>query len=154
MTNYQGSDKDIWLIADHTDEGQNAFLGRLIDAYVGATWAYDVCGYACSDHASWTRYGFRASMPFEARFRDSNRAIHTRKDTLEQSAGNVEHAVKFAKLATAYAIELTRADQPEVKAVTEPGTPERRSPQPAPLLVLAVGAFWVAFVLGNRLLRQ
>ncbi|MBZ0232367.1 MAG: M20/M25/M40 family metallo-hydrolase, partial [Deltaproteobacteria bacterium] len=104
MTNYQGSDRDIWLIADHTDAGQNAFLGRLVDAYVGATWAYDACGYACSDHAAWTRHGFRASMPFEARFRDSNRAIHTRKDTLERSANNVQHAVKFAKLAAAYAI--------------------------------------------------
>ena len=154
MTNYQGSDKDIWLIGDHTDAGQNAFLGRLIDAYVGATWSYDACGYACSDHASWTRHGFRASMPFEARFRDSNRAIHTRKDTLEQSDNNVQHAVKFAKLATAYAIELTRADPPQVKVATTKGERRSPAPAPAPLIVLAVGAFWVAFVLGNRLLRQ
>jgi len=149
MTNYKGSDRDIWLIADHTDAGQNAFLGRLIDAYVGATWAYDACGYACSDHASWTRAGFRASMPFEARFRDSNRAIHTKKDTLERSANNVAHAVKFAKLGAAYAIELARADLPGA-AVAKP--PARKSGSPMPLLVLAVSAFWLAFTLGNWLL--
>lgn len=149
MTNYQGSERDIWLIADHTDAGQNAFLGRLIDAYVGATWAYDACGYACSDHASWTRNGFRASMPFEARFRDSNRSIHTRKDTLERSDNNVTHAVKFARLAAAYAIELTRADAPKLKAAT---TPPRERLAPMPLLVLAVGAFWLAFTLGNWIL--
>ena len=152
MTNYQGSDRDIWLIDDHTDAGQNAFLGRLIDAYVGATWAYDRCGYACSDHAAWTRHGFRASMPFEARFRDSNRAIHTRKDTLERSDHNVQHAVKFARLATAYAIELARADLPAVDATTRPG-PGSSSRSPLPFVALAIAAFGLAFVLGNRMLR-
>lgn len=116
MTNYQGSDKDIWLIADHTDAGQNAFLGRLIDTYVGATWGYDACGYACSDHAAWTRAGYRASMPFEARFKDSNRAIHTRNDTLERSKNNVTHAAKFARLAAAYAVELADAELPAARA--------------------------------------
>lgn len=106
MTNYQGSDRDIWLIDDHTSKDQNRFLVQLIEAYTDATWGVDVCGYACSDHASWTRHGYRASMPFEARFAQSNRTIHTRKDTLETSGHNAAHAVKFARLATAYAIEL------------------------------------------------
>ena len=106
MTNFQGSDRDIWLIDDHTDHDQNAFLVKLIESYTDATWGVDKCGYACSDHASWTRYGFRASMPFESRFKDSNRDIHTIRDTLERSDNNANHAVKFARLAAAYAIEL------------------------------------------------
>jgi len=110
MTNYQGSDKDIWLISDFTSAAQNAFLGHLIDAYVGASWAYDKCGYACSDHASWHRFGVPASMPFEARFQNSNRNIHTAKDTLEISGNNADHAHKFALLAAAYAIELAKGD--------------------------------------------
>jgi len=110
MTNYRGSDKDIWLINDHTSAAQNAFLGRLIDTYVGATWGTDVCGYACSDHASWNRIGVPASMPFEARFRDHNRAIHTRRDTLEVSDANAQHAATFARLAAAYAIELGKGE--------------------------------------------
>jgi leucyl aminopeptidase len=149
MTNYQGSDRDIWLIADHTDAGQNAFLGRLIDTYVGATWAYDACGYACSDHASWNRAGYRASMPFEARFKDSNRAIHTRNDTLERSNNNVAHAVKFAKLAAAYAIELSDAELPTARVAT-PDHHARRAPMFA-LLLLAITAFGTAYALGRRL---
>jgi leucyl aminopeptidase len=106
MTNVQGSAKDIWLITDFTNAAQNRFLGRLIDAYVGATWGTDVCGYACSDHASWDRIGVPASMPFESRAKDMNKKIHTANDTLELSKNNADHAAKFARLATAYAIEL------------------------------------------------
>jgi leucyl aminopeptidase len=106
MTAYQGSEKDIWLMKDFTSAAQNQFLTRLIDLYTGATWGLDACGYACSDHASWHRIGVPASMPFEARMRDRNKRIHTKDDTLETSGGNAEHAVKFARLAAAYAIEM------------------------------------------------
>jgi leucyl aminopeptidase len=106
MTNYQGSNKDIWLIKDYTSAAQNNFLVSLIETYTTASWGWDQCGYACSDHASWHRAGVPASMPFEARFRDSNNAIHTARDTLDRSNQNAEHAVKFARLAAAYAIEL------------------------------------------------
>ena len=39
-----------------------------------------------------------------------NRAIHTRADTLETSGNNADHAIKFARLAAAYAIELGKPD--------------------------------------------
>lgn len=110
MTNYQGSDRDIWLIDDHTDRAQNTFLSQLIETYTDATWGVDRCGYACSDHASWTRAGVPASMPFESRFRQSNREIHTTRDTLEMSGNNAAHAVKFARLGAAYALELAKGD--------------------------------------------
>ena len=110
MTNYQGSEKDIWLMKDFASAPQNAFLIQLIDTYVGATWGQDACGYGCSDHASWYRAGVPASMPFEARFRDHNKRIHSRDDTLETSGNNAAHALKFARLAAAYAIELGKAD--------------------------------------------
>ncbi len=108
MTNYQGSEKDIWLMKDFTSAEQNNFLIRLLDTYVGATWGLDACGYACSDHASWYRAGVPASMPFEARMRDRNKTIHSGKDTLETSGNNADHAIKFARLATAYAVELAK----------------------------------------------
>ncbi|UUZ46728.1 M20/M25/M40 family metallo-hydrolase [Massilia sp. B-10] len=34
MTNYRGSPKDIYLISDYTDREQNAFLEKLIAAYL------------------------------------------------------------------------------------------------------------------------
>ncbi len=110
MTNYQGSDKDIWLIDDFTSAAQNTFLAQLIETYVGASYGHDKCGYACSDHAAWHRIGVPASMPFEARFKDANQNIHSQRDTLETSHGNAAHAIKFARLAAAYAIELGKGE--------------------------------------------
>jgi leucyl aminopeptidase len=107
MTNYKGSSNDIYIYEDYTDSMQNDFLRRLIATYqpdlqIGAS----RCGYGCSDHASWNRYGYAASFPFEARFDQANPSIHTANDTLEKSGGNATHAAKFSRLALSYAIEL------------------------------------------------
>lgn len=109
MTNFKGSDLDIVMMTDYTNEAQNTFIGSLIDKYLPTvSWGYDKCGYACSDHASWTRQGYPASMPFESKKRDMNRKIHTKRDTIERSGGNAEHATKFAKMAVAFLVELDR----------------------------------------------
>jgi leucyl aminopeptidase len=110
MTNNRGSDRDIWLMRDFTNAAQNAFLGRLIDTYTTATWGYDACGYACSDHAAWHRIGVPASMPFESRMRDGNGNIHSADDTLENSSSDAAQAIKFARLGAAYAIELGKGE--------------------------------------------
>jgi len=127
MTNYQGSDRDIWLIDDFTSKAQNQFLAALIERYTTATWGIDRCGYACSDHASWHRAGVPASMPHETRSRDRNREIHTGRDTLEVSGDNASHAAKFARLGAAYAIELAKgklgSSSHLVAAPTTPGSP-------------------------------
>jgi bacterial leucyl aminopeptidase len=131
MTNYQGSDRDIWLIDDFTSKPQNQFLAQLIERYTTATWGSDRCGYACSDHASWHRAGVPASMPHETRSRDRNRQIHTARDTLEVSRNNASHAAKFARLGAAYAIELAKgtlgpaavAHAPAPVAPTTPSAP-------------------------------
>jgi leucyl aminopeptidase len=107
MTNFQGSEQDIVMMTDYTNEGQNKFIATLIDTYLpGVSWGYGKCGYACSDHASWTSQGFPASMPFEAKKNDMNPHIHTSRDTLAQSDNHAKHALKFAKMALAYVIEL------------------------------------------------
>ena len=116
MTNYHGSTKDIWLMKDFTSAAQNAFLVKLIETYTGATWGVDACGYACSDHASWTRAGVPASMPFESRMHDRNKHIHSAKDTLAQSNGEATHALAFARLGVAYAIELGKGELGNEKA--------------------------------------
>lgn len=107
MTLRKGTvDKDIVMMADFTNTAQNEFLGRLIDEYVKVPWGYSRCGYGCSDHASWTANGFPASIPFESTMEDINKSIHTAKDTLESAGGDAKHAAKFAKLATAFVVEL------------------------------------------------
>lgn len=107
MSNYRGSPKDIYLISDYTDREQNAFLEKLIAAYLPAlTVGSDRCGYACSDHAAWNALGYAASMPFEARLGDDNPHIHTPRDTYANSGMQAAHALKFARLAAAWAVEL------------------------------------------------
>lgn len=107
MTNFMGSENDIVLISDFTNEEQNEFLGALIDEYQNElTWILDPCGYACSDHASWTRNGFPASFPFEATMDTHNQHIHTQNDTIGKSRHQAVHASKFAKLAISFLIEL------------------------------------------------
>jgi leucyl aminopeptidase len=148
MTNYAGSDKDIWLMKDFTDAQQNAFLVALIETYVGATYGFDACGYACSDHASWTRIGVPASMPFESRMNERNKHIHTKKDTLELSDNNAQHAVKFARLGVAYAVEMAKgaggSDRPHSEAMltlpdSEPETDWRYVTGGLSLLLLVAG---------------
>jgi len=110
MVNYKGTQNfDIVLMNDYTNAEQNKFIGSLIDTYLpGIKWAYDSCGYACSDHASWHMQGFPASVPFEAKMRDMNGRIHTANDTINVSGDNADHAAKFAKLALSFIVELDR----------------------------------------------
>ena len=107
MTNYKGGANDIYIFTDYTDSLQNGFVEKLIRTYQPSlTIGYDVCGYGCSDHASWSKNGYYASMPFESNFSASNKKIHTPDDTLANSDITAVHALKFAKLALSFAVEL------------------------------------------------
>jgi bacterial leucyl aminopeptidase len=109
MTNYKGSPSvDFALVTDRTNADQNAFVGQLIDTYLGLPRSNTQCGYACSDHASWNTQGYVASFPHEAPLANSNPFIHTANDTLAQSGNNANHAVKFSRLAAAYLAELAK----------------------------------------------
>ncbi len=108
-TNYRGSKQfEMVLISDGTDQVQNKFLGMLLDTYLKIRWSYDKCGYACSDHYSWTYHGFPASFPAEAKVREENPHIHTAEDTLSVSNNSAAHSVNFAKLGIAYVLELDK----------------------------------------------
>jgi leucyl aminopeptidase len=108
MTNFKGNETlDIVMMRDYTNDEQNKFVGSIIDHYVpGIKWGFDKCGYGCSDHASWHTQGYPASMPFEATMDTMNHKIHTANDTLTVSNNNASHAVKFAKMAIGYIVEL------------------------------------------------
>ena len=45
-------------------------------------------------------------MPFEAARGEYNRNIHSSRDTLGNAGGNGKHALNFAKLAVAFAVEM------------------------------------------------
>ena len=109
MTNYKGSIQDIWIYTDFTNPTQNTFMQNLVTTYLpGLTQSTSQCGYACSDHASWTQHGYPASLPFEAKFSQYNPNIHTSQDTIENCGNTANHAVKFSKLAAAYMAEVAK----------------------------------------------
>ncbi|MFC4159651.1 M20/M25/M40 family metallo-hydrolase [Chitinimonas lacunae] len=107
MTNYKGAEADIYLFTDYTDAQQNQFLADLARTYLPSLKVgYDKCGYKCSDHASWYDQGYAASFPFEATFDGSDPHIHTVNDTYANTGNQALHALKFSRLALAYAVEL------------------------------------------------
>ena len=108
MTNFAGSGPGIWTLSDHVDPALSAHLAALARAYAGVPVASTACGYACSDHASWTRAGYPASAAFEAAFDDMNGHIHTERDTLATSGGTAAQSVPFARLAAAFAVETAK----------------------------------------------
>lgn len=114
MTLYKGSAADIYLINDYTSAEQNEFLFDLAEEYLPSlSVAYTPCGYACSDHDSWTQAGYRASFPYESVIGgvEDYPYIHTANDTWANADApgpgtQADHALKFTRLALAYAVEL------------------------------------------------
>jgi leucyl aminopeptidase len=109
MTNYTSSSTPyISLIRDNTDAALNAFSIKLIETYVKMPWKYHNCGYACSDHASWTKNGFVSTFPHEAIMEEGNKRIHTPDDTLALSKDSASHSMHFARFGVAFLAELAK----------------------------------------------
>lgn len=104
MTGYAPqNDPTLWLMTDYTDQELTSYLETLITTYVKKPVKYSACGYACSDHATWTLNGYRAAIPFEAEMENYDPEIHTAQDTI--TLLSLEHMTDFAKLAIAFAVE-------------------------------------------------
>lgn len=109
MTGYaHNSEPTIWLIDDNVDAGLTKFLEKIITTYTKQPVEYTRCGYACSDHASWTEAGFAAAIPAESRYEDTNPTLHSSRDTIDNL--DVHHMTDYAKIATAYAVELAEPE--------------------------------------------
>ena len=120
MVNYStAAQPHVALISDNTDAALNQFTTQLVQTYVGIPVKERRCGYACSDHASWTSRGFPSTFPHEAAGQtEGNQKIHTPDDTLALSKNSVSHAMHFAKLGVAYVAELAKG-----KVATSASTP-------------------------------
>lgn len=105
MTGYANqNDPTIWLIKDNTNPELTSFLEALTNTYVKQPVKYTACGYACSDHATWTQNGYKAAIPFESEFGKDDPNIHSSQDTMDTLSLN--HMTDFAKLGLAFAVEL------------------------------------------------
>ncbi|MBP6797919.1 MAG: M28 family peptidase, partial [Luteimonas sp.] len=141
MTNYgAGSTFAMRLMTDNSNPTLQNFVTRLFDAYLapmGLTRGTDTCGYACSDHASWTAAGYPAAMMAEPTFFTR---LHTTTDTLAYMGNSAAVSVNFARLGLAFVGELGKThvlrrrngSQPLAPAATaSPVPPAAMAPVPA-----------------------
>jgi len=112
MTIYPGRIPRIGIVQDFVNSNLTNFVKILVDAYSELEFVSTSCGYACSDHASWTRAGYASCFPFEGPFSDTSPWIHTINDTLDHYS--LEHGLEFAKIAQAFIIELSSVSSRDV----------------------------------------
>jgi leucyl aminopeptidase len=109
MTNHTTTPNQIAFIRDNTNDQLSEFTKDLVSTYLPELSVIDeTCGYACSDHASWTQAGYRSVFPFEAATKAMNGKIHTPEDLISYSNNSAHHASHFARLATAFMIEIAK----------------------------------------------
>lgn len=109
MTGYTrpGAAEVMGLVRDFTDPAVSDFVSQLAETYSRIRTVNTTCGYACSDHGSWTRQGYPSAFNFETAFGSHNPAIHTANDTVDAPGFSWEHSVEFAKVVLGFAYELT-----------------------------------------------
>jgi len=96
---------DVGLVTDYTDADLTSLVRNMVNDYTGLQSGDFECSYACSDHASWNRYGYPSVIPFESSNMEENSNIHTENDSLDTV--NYDHMLKFVKLAVGYLVELS-----------------------------------------------
>jgi len=103
----KGTREEVGIITDFVDPEVTALNKRLVDTYLDIPYVETKCGYACSDHASWSKAGYRSSFTIESSFENSNKNIHSINDRIDISPEfSFTHMLEFSKLAVAYVIEL------------------------------------------------
>ncbi|EJD50548.1 peptidase [Auricularia subglabra TFB-10046 SS5] len=102
-----GTREEVGIMTDFVDPELTQFLREIVDKYIDIPYADTSCGYGCSDHASWTKAGYRGSCAFEGQFKNDNSHVHSMNDRIDISPEfSFEHLLHFVKIAAAFAIEL------------------------------------------------
>jgi bacterial leucyl aminopeptidase len=149
MTNYAaGSGLAMRLMTDYSNPGMQQFVTALFDAYLaplGLSRGQTSCGYACSDHASWTQAGYPAAMMAEPTFFTR---LHTTTDTLAWMGDSAQTSTHFARLGLAFVGELGRTTQPLRARGAQPLLPAASGAATAPVHS-AAAASGIAAVAGG-----
>ncbi|KAF9125411.1 Leucine aminopeptidase 1, partial [Mortierella sp. 14UC] len=106
MTGYAGTrfEKSYNVITDFVDPDLTELIKVYARAYGDIAVRETKCGYGCSDHASWNKYGYRSAIAMEADFSDISPWIHGSDDDITHV--DFDHMKQFAKLSLGFAIEL------------------------------------------------
>ncbi|PVU89022.1 hypothetical protein BB561_005600 [Smittium simulii] len=103
MTGFFKQNEVFGIVMDNVNHDLVDFLRLLITTYSRLQPGYLKCGYACSDHASWNKFGYRSVMAYESQSLTENPNIHTPRDTVETLS--FDHIIEFSKVAVAYCLE-------------------------------------------------
>ncbi|KAH9821496.1 aminopeptidase [Melampsora americana] len=106
----EGTVPNIGLVTDFVDPGLTDYLRLIIDEYLEIGWVNTKCGYACSDHASFTKIGVPSAFAIESTFEESNHRIHSVNDRFDFPEFSFEHMAEFSKLVIGLVVELTGMD--------------------------------------------
>lgn len=103
----KGETKKLHFVTDNVNDKLTIFTKELATTYlsiaqneIGDT----ECGYACSDHASWTVNDYPSVLPFETSFDNMNRHIHRGSDAMDKA--DIDHAFRFVQLGFSFIAEL------------------------------------------------
>ncbi|KAJ5161439.1 Leucine aminopeptidase 1 [Penicillium capsulatum] len=102
-----GLPESVGVIVDYVDQGLTKFIKEVITSYCDIPYVETKCGYACSDHASASRFGYPSAFVIESRFENSDKKIHTTEDQIKYLS--FDHMLQHAKMSLAFAYELAFA---------------------------------------------
>jgi bacterial leucyl aminopeptidase len=104
----EGKPESVGVITDFVDPSLTKFVESIITEYCDIPYTLTKCGYACSDHASASKYGYPSAFVIESDFEYSDKKIHTSDDTIQYLSFG--HMLQHAKMTLGFAFEAAMAD--------------------------------------------
>jgi bacterial leucyl aminopeptidase len=102
-----GEPESVGVITDFVDVGLTEFIKKVVTEYCDIPYVLTKCGYACSDHASASKYGYPSAFVIESDFKYSDNKIHTTGDTIDLLS--FDHMLQHAKMTLGFAYEMAFA---------------------------------------------
>ncbi|EXJ54960.1 leucyl aminopeptidase [Cladophialophora psammophila CBS 110553] len=102
-----GKPESVGVITDFVDPALTQFVEGIITAYCDIPYTLTKCGYACSDHASASKYGYPSAFVIESDFEYSDKKIHTSEDLIKYLS--FDHMLQHAKMTLGFAYEAAMA---------------------------------------------
>jgi len=96
-----GSCQGFVVFQDYTDPDLNNFLIQLIETYSSLGYTLRNCGYACSDHGSWYKYGYRDSYAGQ---NGPYPNIHSAEDQIQYLY--FPYVLQFAHVGAGFLVEI------------------------------------------------
>ncbi|KAJ3286912.1 hypothetical protein HDU79_006132 [Rhizoclosmatium sp. JEL0117] len=109
-----GTTPEIGIFVDYTTKAATTLLTSTVAAYAGLPQiGNQVCGYQCTDNASWYNAGYNSAMAFESAntnafpYNDQVNSDGSPLDTLDKVS--MPHVAAFAKSTIGFIVELSLA---------------------------------------------